>query len=58
MAAEIGAGVSAVRKWCQRDRIPDEWWQSILDTPNAKAASITAEMLVELAARATEDARS
>lgn len=56
MASDIGAGVSAVRKWSQRDRIPDGWWTAILATEKAKAAGVTAARLAELAARAREPA--
>jgi hypothetical protein len=51
MAVDIGAGAAAVRKWSQRDRIPDEWWSSILGTMTAKLAGLNAETLVELAKR-------
>jgi hypothetical protein len=52
MAAEIGAGTAAVRKWSQRDRIPAEWWNAVLATPRVKQARITAEIMAKLAARA------
>lgn len=51
MAVDIGAGVSATRKWLHRDRIPDEWWQAVLKSPPAVKAGLTAETFVELAAR-------
>lgn len=51
MAADIGAGVPAVRKWSQRDRIPDEWWAAVLATGTAKVKGVTADVLVRLAAR-------
>jgi hypothetical protein len=51
MAAEIGAGVAAARKWQQRDRIPAEWWSAVLAAPRVKEARITAELLAKLAAR-------
>ena len=57
MAADIGAGVSAVRKWSQRDRIPDEWWSAILATAVARSSGMKAEILVELAARASAEAQ-
>jgi hypothetical protein len=58
MAADVGAGVAAVRKWWQRDRIPDEWWSSVLGTMTAKLAGLTAEKLVALAARDQVTARA
>lgn len=51
MAADIGAGVAAVRKWPQRDNIPAEWWSAILETAVAREAGLTAETLAGLAAR-------
>lgn len=57
MSVEICAPVTAVRKWWQRDRIPAEWWVSVLSSPTAKAAGVSSDMLTELAARPTEDRR-
>jgi hypothetical protein len=54
MAAEIGAPVHATRKWAQRDRIPDEWWSSVLASEKARGAGVTADLLVRLAARPEE----
>ena len=51
MAGEIGAGVAAVRKWSQRDRIPAEWWSAVLATPRVRQARVTAELMALLAAR-------
>jgi len=51
MAGEIGAGVAAVRKWAQRDRIPAEWWSAVLAAPRVRKARITAELMAKLAAR-------
>jgi hypothetical protein len=51
MALEIGAGIPAVRKWYQRDRIPAEWWLAVLASEPAKYAGVTAETLAALAAR-------
>jgi hypothetical protein len=51
MAGEIGAGVAAVRKWAQRDRIPAEWWSAVLAAPRVKKAKVTAELMADLAAR-------
>ena len=51
MADEVGAGVAAVRKWAQRDRIPAEWWSAVLAAPRVKKARITAELMATLAAR-------
>lgn len=54
MSADLGAPATAVRKWSQRDRIPDEWWSAVLASEKAKAAGITADLLVRLAARPEE----
>ena len=56
LAAEIGAGIAAVRKWSQRDNVPVEWWASILRTDTARSAGLTAELLIELATPAREPA--
>lgn len=58
LAAEIGAGVSAVRKWPQRDSIPAEWWLPILRTSKAQSAGLTAETLATFAAREQSEARA
>jgi hypothetical protein len=58
MAADIGATGMAVRKWGQRDRIPDEWWNSILKTSAARGAGLTAARLVALASREPAEARA
>jgi hypothetical protein len=51
LAADIGAPVTAIPKWSQRDRIPSEWWASILNTRTAKGAGVDAVLLASLAAR-------
>jgi hypothetical protein len=51
MASDIGAKPSAVSKWWQRDRIPDEWWALVLGTEPAKAAGLTADKMIALVAR-------
>jgi hypothetical protein len=53
MAMEIGAGIPAVRKWYQRDRIPAEWWVAVLASEPARAAGVNAETLAALVARET-----
>lgn len=58
LAEEIGAGVSAARKWPQRDNIPAEWWLPILGTEKARSVGLTAETLAELAARKPAEARA
>lgn len=58
MASDIGASVTAARKWLHRDRIPEEWWAALLATEVAKGAGLTADILVALAARVPEEARS
>jgi hypothetical protein len=58
LAEDIGAEAPAVRKWLQRDRIPADWWKSILTTRRAKSAGVTAERLIALAAREPAEARA
>lgn len=58
LAAEIGAGVPAARKWSQRNTIPAEWWLPILRTEVAQKAGVTAELLAALAAREPAEARA
>lgn len=58
LAAEIGVGVSAARKWPQRNNIPSEWWLAILRTERARQAGLTAEALAELAARDDAEVRA
>ena len=58
MAADIGAGASAVSKWWQRDGIPAEWWSAILATGIASEKSVSAEVLTALAAREVAEART
>lgn len=54
MAIDIGAGIAAVRKWHQRDRIPAEWWKSVLATAPARQTGLTAERMALLVARDRE----
>jgi hypothetical protein len=58
MAADIGAGASAVSKWWQRDGIPAEWWAAILATGIAGEKLVTAEVLTALAAREIAEVRA
>jgi hypothetical protein len=55
MAADIGAGASAVSKWWQRDSVPAEWWSAILMTDVAVSVGLNAETLTFLAARVPAD---
>lgn len=50
-ADEIGIPAPTANKWRQRDRIPPGFWLSILGTRKAKKAKVTADLLVELAAK-------
>lgn len=50
MADDIGAKAPAVRKWGQRDRIPSEWWDSILGSDVAGRNGLTAELMARLSA--------
>lgn len=58
MAAETGAGASAVSKWWQRDSVPAEWWSAILATERAAGNGVTAELLTALAAREPIEVRA
>ena len=58
LAAEIGVGVAAARKWPQRNNIPAEWWAPILRTKRARKAGVTAELLAELAAASQSEPAS
>jgi hypothetical protein len=58
MAADVGAGAWAVRKWLKRDNIPSDWWSAVLSTEKARAAGITADLLTGLAAREVVDLRA
>ena len=58
LASEIGAGVSAARKWPQRNSIPAEWWSPILRTETAQKAGLTADLLAEFAASEPAEARA
>ncbi|HXJ02900.1 MAG TPA: hypothetical protein VNH44_16895 [Micropepsaceae bacterium] len=51
MAADVGAPVTAVTKWGQRNNIPSDWWLAVLATERVAAAGVTAELLTTLAAR-------
>jgi hypothetical protein len=50
-ARDIGAQVEATRKWRQRNRIPSEWWASVIAASNARGLQITPHDLIAVAAR-------
>lgn len=52
-ALDIGATPSQVSKWWQRDNIPSEWWDAILNCRLAEQAGVTAAIMARLAARKT-----
>lgn len=58
MAADVGAHVTAVTKWGQRDNIPAEWWSAVLATEKATANCVTADVLTALAAREPAEVRA
>lgn len=58
LAADVGAGPWAVRKWLKRDNIPSEWWSALLATEKAKTAGLTADLLARLAARVSAETRA
>jgi hypothetical protein len=58
MASDVGAGNWAVIKWWKRDNIPSEWWVRVLSTGRAKSAGVTSDLLAELAARESAEART
>lgn len=51
LAGEIGARVETVRKWRQRDRIPPEWWEPVIQAAQGKGQQITADEIAGMAAR-------
>jgi hypothetical protein len=58
MAADVGAPVTAVTKWGQRNSIPADWWAAVLATSRALEAGLSAEILTALAAREVAEARA
>jgi hypothetical protein len=48
----------SIIEWWQRDSIPAEWWASLLVTPRALEAGLTADVLTALAARESAEARA
>jgi hypothetical protein len=58
MAADTGAPATAVSKWWQRDRLPAEWWSSVLGTAKAAENGVTADLLTALAAREAAEVRA
>jgi hypothetical protein len=50
MAAAVGAKADTVRKWAERDRIPDEYWQRTIDAASLRGKAVTAADLTRLAA--------
>jgi hypothetical protein len=51
MAGDLGAPITAVRKWWQRDRIPAEWWQAVAESSVGQAAGVTPYLMARLLAR-------
>ena len=51
MAAAVGAKADAVRKWAERDRIPDEYWQRTIDAAGGMGKIVTADQLTRLASQ-------
>lgn len=58
MAADVGTRNWSVIKWFSRDTIPSKWWPAVLSTEKAKAAGVTFDLLVRLAEREVEEART
>ena len=50
LAADVRAGVAAVRKWRQRNRIPARYWHRLEGTSTAKSRRITVSNLAKIAA--------
>lgn len=50
-ASDVGVPMPTAAKWRQRDSIPAPFWASILATRAAKGSGVTADLLVNLAAR-------
>lgn len=51
MAAAVGAKTDTVRKWAERDRIPDEYWQRTIEAAESMGKHVTAAQLTRLAGR-------
>jgi hypothetical protein len=50
-ASDVGVPMPTAAKWRQRDSVPAPFWASILATKPAKKSGVTADLLVNLAAR-------
>jgi hypothetical protein len=50
-AQDIGVPMPTAAKWRQRDSVPAPFWHAILSTKPAKGSGVTADLLVNLAAR-------
>jgi len=53
-AVEIGVPAPTANKWRQRNRVPVSFWSAVLGTRKARKAHVTADLLVEIAARHVE----
>lgn len=55
LAADIGASVSAVRKWAQRESVPSEYWSGLVAAALGRNISgVTLDVLAALHARPRE----
>jgi hypothetical protein len=50
-ADDVGVPMPTAAKWRQRDSVPAPFWHAILSTRAAKGSGVTADLLVNLAAR-------
>ena len=50
-ASDVGVPMPTAAKWKQRDSVPAPFWAAVLSTRPARKAQVSADLLVELAAR-------
>lgn len=48
MAADIGEDYDTVRKWFQRERVPERVWPAIIRKSAASERPVTADLLLKL----------
>ena len=51
MADDIGTSHGRVKKWRQRERIPDEYWQDLMSAARRKGKKLSADDLLVMHSR-------
>ncbi len=51
LARALGLQVTTVQKWRDRDSIPVEHWQKVMDVARENGVTVTPEQLLKLAAK-------